>query len=308
MATAVKLQLALVFILFAPSVPFSLDYCRPITTSSSSAKVLVSRIYGKLPEKKGLLKRNMSSSEENANIDRPIAGSFFNQVPSTTANDDNNSPNGSGAKNIVDPSLARIIDEKIPVAKVTGFGSKLPSSQGDNNNANILTALIKKKREQAQQRQENRLSKNDINNLQYDDKGYTLYSNEDTGEKTRVFDALVQYPCDFDIKIVGAKDGTFVMEMIQLVAASCKCCSFDAQVTHDSIFLKCHLLFPFVSLMFCYNQNQFQGEVTMDDIRWRERVNGKWTSITVTAPIKSSTMLYELYETIDRDSRVRFKF
>jgi putative lipoic acid-binding regulatory protein len=46
----------------------------------------------------------------------------------------------------------------------------------------------------------------------------------------------------------------------------------------------------------------------MDDIRWRERVNGKWTSITVTAPIKSSTMLYELYETIDRDSRVRFKF
>jgi hypothetical protein len=219
--------------------------------------VPVSRIYGKLPEKKELLKRNMSSSEEsaNTNIDRPIAGSFFNQIPSTTANDDANSPYGSGARNLVDPSLARIIDEKIPVAKVTGFGSKLPSSQGDNNNnANILTALIKKKREQAQQRQEIKLSKNDINNLQYDDKGYTLYSNQDTGEKTRVFDALVQYPCDFDIKIVGAKDGTFVMEMIQLVAASCKCCCFDAQVTHDIIFPKCHLLFPFVSLMFFSNK------------------------------------------------------
>lgn len=164
----------------------------------------------------------MSSSEDNANMDRPIAGSFFNQVPSTknAAND----TNAGTARNIVDPSLARIIDEKIPVAKVTGFGSKLPSTQGGNsNNANILTALIKKKREQLQQRPEHMSSKNDINNLQYDEKGYTLYSNEETGERSRVFDALVQYPCDFDIKIVGATDGTFVMEMIQLVAESCKC-------------------------------------------------------------------------------------
>lgn len=218
MTTATKLHLALVFILFAPSVSFvSLDYCcRPSTAT------FLSRTYRKLPENKDLLKRQMSSTEDNANMDRPIAGSFFNQVPSTK--NAVNDTNSGTARNIVDSSLARIIDEKIPVAKVTGFGSKLPSTRGDNsNNANILTALMKQKREQLQQRPEHASSNNDINNLQYDEKGYTLYSNEKTGEKSRVFDALVQYPCDFDIKIVGATDGTFVIEMIQLVAESCKC-------------------------------------------------------------------------------------
>ena len=31
---------------------------------------------------------------------------------------------------------------------------------------------------------------NDVNNPQYDDQGYTLYADEETGEKKRVFEAL----------------------------------------------------------------------------------------------------------------------
>jgi hypothetical protein len=67
MTTAIKLQLAHVFILLAPTVFFLLDYCRPNTG------------------RKKVLKCSMSSSEENANIDQPIAGSFFNEVPSMKA-------------------------------------------------------------------------------------------------------------------------------------------------------------------------------------------------------------------------------
>lgn len=211
MQTVAKFQQALLLILLGPSFSFKPVHLRHSTpTQALLSAASVRKICAALKEKKEF---NMSS-EDNINSERPIAGSFFNQVPSAP---DENTINGSNTNNVVDPSLARIIDEKIPVAKVTGFGSKLPSTQ-NNNNANILTSMIKKKREIQQQQGR----KNDINNLQYDDQGYTLYANEDTGEKSRVFDALVQYPCDFDIKIVGAADGTFVMEMIQLVAASCK--------------------------------------------------------------------------------------
>ena len=106
----------------------------------------------------------------------------------------------------IDSPTPRILDSsQIPVAKMTGFGSRTTTKE----ETNLVMKKIKK-------------MKNDVNNLQYDEQGYTLYSNEQTGEKARVFDALVQYPCEFDIKIVGANDGTFVMEMIQLVATSCK--------------------------------------------------------------------------------------
>mmetsp|Transcript_438 Transcript_438/g.652 ORF Transcript_438/g.652 Transcript_438/m.652 type:complete len:241 (-) Transcript_438:210-932(-) len=193
-------------------------------------------------------------SDDNANTNsQPITGSFFNPVPSEEM--DQTNPNLNLA---MDSPTPRILDSsQIPVAKMTGFGSRTTTTTTTTEEITFVTKKITK-------------TKNDVNNLQYDEQGYTLYSNEQTGEKARVFDALVQYPCEFDIKIVGANDGTFVMEMIQLVATSC--------------------------------------EVTTDEIKWRERVNGKWTSITVTAPVKTSAMLYELYETIDADSRVRFKF
>ena len=111
---------------------------------------------------------------------------------------------------------------------------------------------------------------NDINNLEYDDQGYTLYADEKTGQKQRVFEALVEYPCKFKIKIVGANEGTFVSEMVALVAENCN--------------------------------------VEPESIDYSERRSGKWTSVTVSAPVESAEMLYVLYENIEKDPRVKFKF
>eukprot|EP00984_Skeletonema_dohrnii_P027826 scaffold17504_cov82-Skeletonema_dohrnii-CCMP3373.AAC.1 len=35
------------------------------------------------------------------------------------------------------------------------------------------------------------------------------------------------------------------------------------------------------------------------------RKNGKWTSVTVHAPVKSADMLYSLYENVDKNPRVK---
>ena len=62
---------------------------------------------------------------------------------------------------------------------------------------------------------------NDPSNPEYDDQGYTLYSDEKTGQKSRVFEALVDYPCDFTMKIVGANEGQFVTDIVSVVAEAC---------------------------------------------------------------------------------------
>jgi len=109
---------------------------------------------------------------------------------------------------------------------------------------------------------------NDITKPEYDDQGYTLYQDEETGEKRRVFEALVEYPCTFTIKIVGANEGTFVQEMVDLVAESCH----------------------------------------VPTVPYSTKQMGKWTSVTLEAPVQSAEMLYLLYENVDRDPRVKFKF
>jgi putative lipoic acid-binding regulatory protein len=111
---------------------------------------------------------------------------------------------------------------------------------------------------------------NDVSNPQYDDQGYTLYADEKSGKVSRVFEALVDYPTDFTMKIVGQNESTFVSEMVALVAESC--------------------------------------EVAIDAVSHSERINGKWISITVKAPVQSAEMLYSLYENVDKDPRVKFKF
>jgi putative lipoic acid-binding regulatory protein len=71
-------------------------------------------------------------------------------------------------------------------------------------------------------------------------------------------------------KIVGANEGLFVQEMVALVAESCG--TVPKSIAHTV------------------------------------RTTGKWTSLTVYAPVQSAEMLYSLYEIIDKDPRVRFKF
>ena len=70
------------------------------------------------------------------------------------------------------------------------------------------------------QQQPNKLL-NDPSNPEYDDQGYTLYADEKTGKKSRVFEALVEYPCDFTMKIVGANEGPFVSDIVSVVAEAC---------------------------------------------------------------------------------------
>lgn len=111
---------------------------------------------------------------------------------------------------------------------------------------------------------------NDVNKPEYDDQGYTLYADEQTGKKSRVFEALVDYPSIFKMKIIGRNESTFSSEMVQIVAESC--------------------------------------QVDVEKVEFSERVNGKWLSVTVHAPVESAEMLYSLYENVDKDPRVKFKF
>jgi len=111
---------------------------------------------------------------------------------------------------------------------------------------------------------------NDVTKPEYDDQGYTLYQDEKTGEKSRVFEALVEYPCEFTMKIVGANEGGFIEDVVQIVADSC--------------------------------------DVASEKVPFSTRGLGKWTSVTVKAPVQNAEMLYSLYENIDKDPRVKFKF
>lgn len=72
------------------------------------------------------------------------------------------------------------------------------------------------------------------------------------------------------MKIVGANEGAFVEDVVAIVAEAC--------------------------------------EAEPADIPHRTKAMGKWTSVTVQAPVKSAEMLYTLYEKVDLDPRVKFKF
>lgn len=114
---------------------------------------------------------------------------------------------------------------------------------------------------------------NDIRNPEYDENGYTLYADETTGVKRRVFEALVEYPSVFKVKIIGRDEideSKFAPEMVNLVA---KNCGVDISMVHHT-----------------------------------ERKAGKWTSVTIHAPVRDADMLYALYACVDKDPRVKFKF
>ena len=80
----------------------------------------------------------------------------------------------------------------------------------------------------------------------------------------------MDYPTIFTMKIVGANEGSFVEDIVSVVADAC--------------------------------------ESEPSDIKHSTRAQGKWMSVTVHAPVKSSEMLYTLYEKVDLDPRVKFKF
>lgn len=198
------------------------------------------------------------------------AGTFFNQVPNDDGNGDGEDEDNDGEKknelssslngrnlpiNALDPNAIRVVRGGKPGQ---GFGNVqadgMVRPKGQKPFVGIGPPL------------------NDPTNPEVDEQGYTLYADERTGEKSRVFEALLDYPCTFTLKIVGATDaGRFVTDMLQIVADSCEV--EDGATLNHSV-----------------------------------RDTGKWTSVTVKAPVKSAEMLYQLYENVDRDPRVKFKF
>ena len=132
------------------------------------------------------------------------AGTFFNPVPENNDDEDDKSPAEdddsfeSKAAELLRqrkaPPLASrpsTINGK-PTAGV-GFGGKKIKPPGDSKPFVGIGPPV-----------------NDPTKPEYDDQGFTMYTNEVTGKKSRVFEALVDYPCKFTMKIVGANEGNFV--------------------------------------------------------------------------------------------------
>jgi hypothetical protein len=57
---------------------------------------------------------------------------------------------------------------------------------------------------------------------EYDDQGFTVYTDETTGLKSRVFEALVQYPCEFTMKVrIESRNGDCGI-LLTLTTADCR--------------------------------------------------------------------------------------
>lgn len=214
----------------------------------------------------------------------PVSGSFFNQVPPpaepTTESDNNDDKNNLiedfSASSIsgqnADMDMFQQIIQKTTLSRGGGKGFSKTTSTTDHTASSIIKTTSTDS--SGQQKSFVGIGKplNDVQNPEYDENGYTLYADETTGEKKRVFEALVEYPSVFKMKIVGQDDEkeSFAPEIVEVVAKSCGV--EESMVKH-----------------------------TM-------RKNGKWTSVTVHAPVKSADMLYSLYENVDKNPRVKFKF
>jgi len=233
------------------------------------------------------------------NPEQSPAGSFFHKVPpsdddslsvddnSTYTNDDNIEVSDGNIG--LDDEISKLLQQRrkktlasrpstingVPSGMAKGFGQPNKgtdaSKKTGRNKPSDVTKIIKNKN----------LTPyvaigtpdqpiNDPSKPERDDQGYTLYTDTQTGEKSRVFEALVDYPSIFTMKIVGANEGTFISDVVALVAEAC--------------------------------------ETDVSRIKHSTKVMGKWVSVTVKAPVQSAEMLYSLYEKVDLDSRVKFKF
>jgi len=83
-------------------------------------------------------------------------------------------------------------------------------------------------------------------------------------------DNLVEFPCLFQLKVLGYRQGEFVEDILDLIGATLG--------------------------------------VNGRELKHSHRDKGKWRSITVAVPVDSAEQLYKVYEAIDTDPRVKFKF
>ena len=92
---------------------------------------------------------------------------------------------------------------------------------------------------------------------------------EESTKEPRPFETLVEYPCEFAIKVIGLREGSFHTDLISIIA---DVTGTDAGVIRFSVFDK-----------------------------------GKYQSVTIHAPVQNADMLYACYEAVSKDERVKFK-
>jgi len=238
-----------------------------------------------------------TNNEESAE-DESLAGSFFHQVPLSSdkeSPDDENDGKSDGSSSKkgnsmevrsrtddIDDEISTLLQQRrkkplvsrpstingVPTEKATGFGKPKKGVNASKKTEGKKPPIKKVSPYVAIGPPDQPI--NDPTKPERDDQGYTLYTDTQTGEKSRVFEALVDYPSIFTMKIVGANEGTFVVDIVTLVAEAC--------------------------------------ETDVTKIKHSTKVMGKWVSVTVKAPVESAEMLYLLYEKVDLDPRVKFKF
>jgi putative lipoic acid-binding regulatory protein len=90
------------------------------------------------------------------------------------------------------------------------------------------------------------------------------------GTTDRVFENLVQYPCNFEVKLIGVNEGAFVDDILNVVSG----------VTGV----------PSRRLPFSVRVSESK----------------KFISLSIDAPVKDADMLYEIYNATNRDSRIKY--
>ena len=247
------------------------------TTSQTQTSIISHKIF--TPQISTTLRATNDNDDEKEE-DLPKAGSFFNEVPPPKEESDNNNDDTSIENEITsstsqpvtfsgdDSDMFEQIIQQTKLntgggfAKTTSTTNHVPSSPSIIQSPSDSKSFIG-------------IGKplNDIQNPETDSEGYTIYTDETTGEKSRVFEALIDYPNIFKMKIVGRdpdEPDKFTPDIVNTVATSCG--------------------------------------VDISMVKYTEKTKGKWISVTVHAPVRDADMLYSLYENVDKDPRVKFKF
>lgn len=257
--------------------------CCLLLASSTGAFVITSKQILNNPSRS--LTIAMATNDNEEDKETPVSGSFFNPIPPPSAEptesktndndmliEDSSSNLSAASFSGDDMEMFQEIIKKTTLSRGAGKGFSKTTSTTDHAASSVIQTTSTDSSGQKKSFVGIGKPLNDVQNPEYDENGYTLYADETTGEKKRVFEALVEYPSVFKMKIVGQDDEkeSFAPEIVEIVAKSCGV--EESMVKH-----------------------------TM-------RKNGKWTSVTVHAPVKSADMLYSLYENVDKNPRVKFKF
>jgi len=247
-----------------------------------------------------MMSESNNSSDNEPSPEESLAGSFFHQVPppndkassadendgktDSVSDEEENNAEITGGTDDFEDEISKLLQQRrkrplasrpstingVPTEKATGFGKP---KKGDGASKKAGGKNSQRKSKPAKPYVTIGTPDQPINDPskpECDDQGYTLYTDTRTGEKSRVFEALVDYPSIFTMKIVGANEGSFVIDIVTLVAEAC--------------------------------------ETDVSEIKYTTKVMGKWVSVTVKVPVENAEMLYSLYEKVDLDPRVKFKF